>query len=315
VIEAQSVIQGRRIGPEEVEQVRRLLAEHPEWTRRRLSRELASRWEWRNGVGRLKDMAARTLLLKLEQRGWIELPARRQVPVNRMRQKRLPDSSLAAAQGPISDSLGRLLPLNISECSSADKIPDQRALFDALLHAHHYLSHRSSIGENLKYLVRDTHQRPLACVLFGAAAWQCASRDHYIGWENCLRAQHLHLLANNTRFLILPWVGVKSLASHILGRIARRLNNDWQAKYGHPIYLLETFVERDRFRGTAYRAANWVRVGQTKGRTRQDRPEGTWHQAAIKDVYLYPLHRRFRQHLQNQAAPLTPNDKHDCSNH
>jgi hypothetical protein len=306
VNEAQSVIQGRCIGPEEVQQVRRLLAEHPDWSRRRLSRELASRWEWRNGVGQLKDMAARTLLLKLEQRGWIELPARRQVPVNRMRHKRLPDLGLAAPQGPIGDPLGRLLPLNISECSGADKSPDQGALFDALLHAHHYLSHRSSVGENLQYLVRDPQGRPLACVLFGAAAWQCASRDDYIGWDSASRAQHLHLLANNTRFLILPWVGVKSLASHILGRIARRLSNDWQSKYGHPIYLLETFVEQHRFRGTAYRAANWVRVGQTQGRTRQDRPDGTWHQAAIKDVYLYPLHRRFRQYLQNQTAPLNP---------
>jgi hypothetical protein len=116
------------------------------------------------------------------------------------------------------------------------------------------------------------------------------------------RAQGLQLIANNTRFLLLPWVRVKSLASHVLGRIARRLSDDWQAKYGHPVYLLETFVQGDRFRGTAYQAANWVRVGQTKGRTRQDRPDGTWHQAAIKDVYLYPLHRRFRQYLQGQTT-------------
>lgn len=306
MIEAQSVIQGRHIGPEEMEQVRRLLAARPDWSRWRLSRELASRWEWRNGVGQLKDMAARTLLVKLEQRGWIELPARRQAPVNRMRHKRLPDLSLAAPQGPIRDPLERLRPLNISECSGPDKIPDQRALFEALLHAHHYLSYRSSVGENLQYLVRDAQGHPLACLLFGAAAWQCASRDDYIGWDSAVRAQHLHLIANNTRFLILPWVGVKSLASYILSRIARRLSSDWQTKYGHPIYLLETFVEPHRFRGTAYRAANWVRVGQTQGRTRQDRPEGTWHQAAIKDVYLYPLHRRFRQCLQNQTAPLTP---------
>jgi hypothetical protein len=299
VSEAQSIIQGRRIGPDEVQQVQQLLAEHPDWSRRRLSRELASCWGWRNGVGQLKDMAARTLLLKLEQRGWIELPARRQAPGNRMRHKRLPASGLAAPQGPIGDPLEWLLPLNISQCSGGDEIPAQRALFDALLHAHHYLSHRSSVGENLQYLVRDVHGRPLACVLFGAAAWQCASRDHYIGWDSSLRVQRLHLLANNTRFLVLPWVRVKSLASHILGRIAGCLSNDWQRKYGHPIYLLETFVERDRFRGTAYQAANWVRVGQTKGRTRQDRPDGTRHQATIKDVYLYPLRRRFRQYLQN----------------
>jgi hypothetical protein len=299
-----SIIQGRRIGASELDQVRNLLANHPDWSRRRLSQELATLWNWRNGAGQLKDMAARTLMLKLEQRGWIGLPLRRVIPGNRMRHKRLPEPSLAAPQAPISEPLNQLLPLVLSECSHADKASGQRALFDALLHQHHYLSHRSSVGENLQYLVRDAQGRPLACLLFGAAAWQCASRDRYIGWESLARAQGLQLIANNTRFLLLPWVRVKSLASHVLGRIARRLSDDWQAKYGHPVYLLETFVQCDRFQGTAYQAANWVRVGQTKGRTRQDRPDGTWHQAAIKDVYLYPLHRRFRQYLQGQTAPI-----------
>jgi hypothetical protein len=306
VSEAQSIIQGRRIGPDEVQQVRQLLAEHPDWSRWQLSRELATAWGWRNGVGQLKDMAARALLLKLEQRGWIELPPRRTAPVNRMRHKQLPEPGLATPQEPVSEPLRQLLPLVIRECSGRNKISGQRALFDALLHQHHYLSHRSSVGENLQYLVGDAQGRPLACLLFGAAAWQCAPRDRYIGWDSSARAQLLHLIANNTRFLILPWVRVKSLASHILARIAGGLSHDWRAKYGHPIYLLETFVERDRFRGTAYRAANWVRAGQTQGRTRQDRPDGTWHQAAIKDVYLYPLHRCFRQHLQGQTAPCTP---------
>ena len=296
------LLQGRQIGAAELEQIRQFLAEHPHWSRWRLSRELATLWDWRNGVGQLKDMAARTLLLKLEQRGWINLPARRRTPSNRMRHKRLPELDLAAPQASVTEALRALLPLVINECSRAEGAPGQRALFDALLHHHHYLSHRSSVGENLQYLVRDAQARPLACVLFGAAAWQCAARDRYLGWDSAVRAQNLHLIANNTRFLILPWVQVAHLASHVLGRIAQRLSGDWQAKYGHPIYLLETFVQRDRFRGTAYRAANWVRVGQTKGRTRQDRADGTWHQSAIKHVYLYPLHRRFRQHLQGQAA-------------
>jgi hypothetical protein len=296
------LLQGRQIGAAELEQIRQFLAEHPHWSRWRLSRELATLWDWRNGVGQLKDMAARTLLLKLEQRGWITLPARRRTPSNRMRHKRLPELDLAAPQASVTEALRALLPLVINECSRAKGAPGQRARFDALLHHHHYLSHRSSVGENLQYLVRDAQARPLACVLFGAAAWQCAARDRYLGWDRAVRAQNLHLIANNTRFLILPWVQVAHLASHVLGRIAQRLSGDWQAKYGHPIYLLETFVQRDRFRGTAYRAANWVRVGQTKGRTRQDRADGTWHQSAIKDVYLYPLHRRFRQHLQDQAA-------------
>jgi hypothetical protein len=302
-----SIIQGRQIGVAELAQVRHLLTSHPDWSRWRLSRELAALWNWRNGAGQLKDMAARTLLLKLEQRGWLELPPRRTTPSNRMRQKRLPQPGLAVAQAPVTGPLKELLPLHISECSHADKASGQRALFDALLHQHHYLSHRSSVGENLQYLIRDAQARPLACVLFGAAAWQCAARDRYIGWESCVRAQHLHLIANNTRFLILPWVGVAHLAGHVLGRITQRLSADWQAKYGHPLYLLETFVQADRFTGTAYQAANWVRVGQTKGRTRQDRPDGTCHQAAIKDVYLYPLHRHFRQHLGGPAHSIQSN--------
>jgi len=294
-------LQGRQIGAAELEQIRQLLAEYPHWSRWRLSRELALLWNWRTGAGQLKDMAARALLLKLAQRGWIDLPARRRTPSNRMRHKRLPELDLAAPRAPVTEALKALLPLVISECSRADAADGQRALFDALLHHHHYLSHRSSVGENLQYLVRDARARPLACVLFGAAAWQCAARDRYIGWDSLVRAQNLQLIANNTRFLILPWVRVAHLASHVLGRIAQRLGRDWQAKYGHPIDLLETFVQCDRFAGTAYRAANWVRVGQTKGRTRQDRTDGTWHQSAIKDVYLYPLHRRFRRHLQGHT--------------
>ena len=298
------IIQGRPIGAVEIEQVRQLLADHPDWSRWRLSQELAALWNWRNGAGQVKDMAARTLLLKLEQRGWIDLPPRRRTPPNRMRHKRVAPLDMAAPQAPVTGPLKRSLPLILNECSrAAPARVGQRALFDALLYRHHYLSHRSSVGENLQYLVCDAAARPLACVLFGAPAWQCADRDRYIGWGRATRAQNLYLVANNTRFLILPWVQVAHLASHVLGRIAQRLSADWQSKYGHPVYLLETFVECDRFAGTAYRAANWVRVGQTKGRTRQDRPDGTWHQVAIKEFYLYPLHRRFRQYLQGQAAP------------
>ena len=173
----------------------------------------------------------------------------------------------------------------------------QRDLFEVLLHQHHYLSHRGPVGENLQYLVCDCHARPVACVLFGAAAWQCANRDRFVGWDAPTRSQRLHLLTNNTRFLIPPWVRVRHLASYVLSWIARGLSRHWQNKYGHPIYLLETFVERDRFVGTSYQAANWVRVGQTQGRSRQDRADGTWHRVPIKDVYLCPLHPDFRELL------------------
>jgi hypothetical protein len=300
-----SVIQGRHIAVADLEQVRQLLAAHPDWSRRRLSQHLATLWNWRNPVGRLKDMAARTLLLKLEQRGCIALPPRRQVPSNRMRHKRMPTSQGLVPESPLLADLGTLLPLEISEVSTPAGTR-QRALFENLLHRHHYLSYRSPVGENLQYLVSDHQGRPLACVLFGAAAWQCADRDKYIGWNAATRGQGLHLIANNSRFLIAPWVRVPSLASHLLSRIARRLSRDWQRKYGHPIYLLETFVQRDRFAGRCYRAANWRRVGQTKGRSRQNRPDGRPYRLPIKDVYLYPLHPRFEQRLQGDSLNPSP---------
>jgi hypothetical protein len=289
------ILQGRRIGAAELEQVRQLLAAHPDWSRRQLSCRLATLWDWRNPAGQLKDMAARTLLLKLEQHGWISLPPRRRVPCNRMRQEQVPLTERPASASPITEPLNALLPLSLTEVSRPGTT--QRGLFEALLHQHHYLSHRGTVGENLQYLVCDCHDRPLACVLFGAAAWHCADRDRYVGWDAPTRTQRLHLLTNNTRFLIPAWVRVRHLASYVLSRIAQGLSRHWQNKYGHPIYLLETFVERDRFVGTSYQAANWVCVGQTKGRSRQDRADGTWHQVPIKDVYLCPLHPDFRELL------------------
>lgn len=285
----------------ELEQIRGLLAADLNWSRRRISQELARLWEWRNGVGQLKDMAARTLLLKLEQRGWIVLPARRQRPVNRMRHKRIPEIPFSGLPPSITEPFGTLGPLRITEVSLSASA-SQKALLESLLHQHHYLGYRSTVGENLQYLICDHQGRPLSCLVFGAAAWQCADRDRYLGWDNFQRAQNLHLLANNSRFLILPGIRVPQLASSILSQVSRCLSRDWQNKYGHPIYLLESFVEPERFTGACYRAANWVRVGQTKGRTRQDRPDGTWHQVPRKDIYLFALHRCFRQRLQGQCV-------------
>jgi hypothetical protein len=309
-----SVIQGRHIAATDLDQVRHLLAAHPDWSRRRLSQYLATLWNWRNPIGQLKDMAARTLLLKLEQRGWIVLPPRRQVPSNRMRHKRMPTPQVLVPESPLSADLETLLPLEISEVSTPAGTR-QRALFESLLHRHHYLSYRSPVGENLQYLVSDRQGRPLACVLFGAAAWQCADRDEAIGWDAATRSQSLHLIANNSRFLIAPWVRVPSLASYLLSRIARRLSRDWQRKYGHPIYLLETFVQRDRFAGSCYRAANWRRVGQTKGRSRQNRPDGRPYRRPIKDVYLYLLHPRFAQRLQGHCAQPQSINSHQSIKH
>jgi hypothetical protein len=141
----------------------------------------------------------------------------------------------------------------------------------------------------------DNNRTPLACLLFGSAAWKTRPRDSFIDWTSATRKRNLHFITNNMRFLILPWVKVPHLASHILGRIAKRISSDWVEKYGHPIYLLETFVERDRFRGTSYRAANWMCVGHTRGRTRNDRDNSI--RVPVKDIYLYPLCRDFRRYL------------------
>jgi hypothetical protein len=296
------VVQGRYLGVSELEQVRQLLTAHPDWSRFRLSRQLATLWDWRNPVGQLKDMAARTLLLKLEQRGWIRLPPRRCPPVPRMVSKKLAPAEPRLTTPPtVRAPLSALRPLTITEVSTPPGVA-QRRLFEQLLQQYHYLSHRSWVGENLQFLVQDRQGRPVACVLFGAPAWQCADRDRYIGWDASSRARHLPLVTNNTRFLIPPWAPVRELASHALSQIAHRLSSDWQAKYGHPIYLLETFVQRDCFLGTAYQAANWVRVGQTKGRSRQDQANGAHQRVPIKDIYLLPLHRQFRQRLGAPAS-------------
>jgi hypothetical protein len=285
-------IQGRRLSPAELYGLRQWVGENPHWSRWRLSRELATRWDWRNGAGVLKDMAARTLLVKLARRGLIQLPERRQVPTNRMRCGAPLAVELPEPIEPITGPLAELAPLNLQEVSGQCT---SRAWVKEALARFHYLGFGGAVGENLHYVVRDGQHRPLACLVFGAAAWKCQDRDRFIGWTARQRQKNLALVANNTRFLILPWVKVPDLGSWILGQVAGRIGRDWQAKYGHPVVVLETFVEQQRFRGTVYRAANWQPVGVTAGRSRQDRH--TRLQVPRKDIYLYPLRRSFREAL------------------
>jgi hypothetical protein len=286
------VVQGRPLGEADLELLRQWMGQNPGWSRRRLSQELAAHWDWRNGAGQLKDMAARTLLLKLHQRGFIVLPPRRQVPTNRMRCGAPPAMGSPELSEPIACALAQLEPLSLQEVSGE---PTPRAWVKAALARFHYLGFGGAVGENLQYVVHDGQRRPLACLVFGAAAWKCQDRDRFIGWTAEQRQKHLALVANNTRFLILPWVKVLDLGSWILGRVANRIGRDWQAKYGHPVVVLETFVEQQRFRGTVYRAANWESVGVTVGRSRQDRH--TCLQVPRKEIYLYPLRRSFREAL------------------
>jgi hypothetical protein len=284
------VVQGRELHAEDTELFRSLLAEHGDWCRTRVSEELCRRWDWRNGKGRFKDMAARTLLLKLERAELIQLPKRRGSSSNGFRNRTPP--FVAHATDSIRCALRDLRPLAVSivEPESADL-----RLFNCLLSRYHYLGHRNTVGENIRYLARDCTGRPVGCALFGSAAWKCAARDAWIGWDRARREANLGFLTNNTRFLVLPWVTVPHLASHLLATLARRVRDDWQAKYGHPVHALETFVDRDRFKGTCYRAANWLRLGSTQGRTRNDRNHCL--RATVKDVYLYPLSPDFRREL------------------
>ena len=285
-----SVIQGRQVSAPDLEQIRTLTAENPSWARTRLSRQLCELWEWRNEAGQLKDMACRTLLLKLEARGFIRLPPRQAVSSNGWRNRCLAEipHEASALQAP----LAALRPLHLEPVGAGSA---QAKLFGFLLQRYHYLGHRNCVGENLKYLVSERGGRPLACVLFGSAAWKCQARDAFIGWRADQRQRQLRLLTNNTRLLVLPWVRVPDLASHLLRRIARRLSQDWQAKYGHPIHLLESFVQADRFLGRCYRAAGWTAVGATTGRGRN--APSSVPQGPVKEIYVQTLSPDFRQRL------------------
>ncbi len=285
------VIQGRKIIPADIHLINQLLINHPSWNRTRLSRELCKKWEWLRPNGQqLKDMACRTLLLKLERAGYIKLPPRQVQPVNKFRKR--PATLVPHSIESICCTLKTLVPLKIVHVIPKS---DDHPLFNCLLSHYHYLGYRTTVGENMKYLVRDCNNRPLACLLFGSAAWKAAPRDRFIGWDGQGREANLSHLTNNMRFLILPWVKVQHLASHILSQVSRRICSDWIKKYNHPVHLLETFVDRTRFQGTCYKAANWILMGQTQGRTRNDRY--CTIKVPLKDIYVYPLIKNFRKRL------------------
>jgi hypothetical protein len=288
------VCQNRVVEPADIPWLQSWIVDHPSWSRYRLARELCKLWDWSTPTGQLKDFAARSFLLKLMARGLITLP-----PVRTEKQRVRGYASQISApvvelkqQSAIASSLAELTPLSIIIPESGS--PEEH-LCHQYLATHHYLGFQRTVGENLKYVVRDRHGRNLACMLFGAAAWKTKPRDQFIGWTDDVRTRRLSGVANNTRFLILPWVRVPLMASNLLAIIMKRISSDWQHKYGHPLHLIETFVERERFRGTCYQAANWKLVGQTTGRSRQDRYFTM--SVPVKDIYLYPLTPRFRERL------------------
>ena len=279
----------RVISEGDVAFIRALIAEHPQASRRQLSQQLCTAWNWVQANGALRDMVCRGLMLKLHRAGLIELPPVRHRPPNPLAE-RSPPLRVGVDSQPLQVSLAELRPLELRQVR---RTPDE-ALFNSLLEQYHYLGYTQPVGEQLKYLVL-AHGRPVACLAWSSAPRHLGSRDRFIGWSVAARRQNIRLLAYNTRFLILPWVAVAHLASHLLGRLARVLSGDWERLYGHPIYFVETFVDRARFRGTCYRAANWICLGQTTGRGK-DAPTWTPNRP-VKEVLGYALTPDFRQRL------------------
>ena len=286
----------RVITDEDLVFIRWLIAEHPQSSRRRLSEQLCQAWNWVQANGALRSMVCGGLMLMLHRQGLIELPAVRQVSRNPLVERNAPEA-ISLDETALQSSLADLGPLEIRQVR---RTPDE-ALFNALVQHHHYLGYTQPVGEHLKCVV-FAGQRPIACMAWSSAPRYLGSRDRFIGWASAARLANIRLLAYNTRFLILPWVRVPHLASHVLGRVARRLSADWQALYGHPIYFLETFIDPQRFAGTCYRAANWTVTRQTTGRG-MDAPTRAVNRS-IKQVLGYALVKDFRKRLSQLNAPL-----------
>ena len=269
--------------------IRKLITEHPDSSRRDLSKKLCQAWNWVQANGVLRDMVCRGLMLQLHREGFIELPPVRQIARNPLAQRRPPDR-VRVDEEPLHMSLAQIGPLELRQVRRTLDEP----LFNSLMEQHHYLGYTQPVGEHLKYMV-FANGRPLACLAWSSAPRHLGPRDRFIGWTAKARLKNIGLLAYNTRFLILPWVVVPHLASHLLGRMARELSADWLRLYGHPIYYLETFVDPQRFRGTGYRAANWIRLGATTGRGKA----APSHQPTrpVKEILGYPLVKDFRQRL------------------
>ncbi len=287
---AQNVLlkyRGRELRETDAAFIRDLIARHPSASRRRLSALLCEAWDWKQPNGTLSDMLARGLMLALHRAGHIELPPLRCLPPNNV-VRRGPPAEVAVDTSAIEVALSELQPLEFV----AVRRTSYEALFNSVMHRYHYLGYTRPVGEHLKYWVLDRARRPVGALAFSSAPRHLGARDRFIGWSALARRQNIRMIAYNTRFLILPWVRVPHLASHVLSRITRRLSADWQQAYDHPIHFTETFIDTSRFKGTCYRAANWIYLGPTTGLGKDNhtgKPNRT-----IKDVLGYPLIKDFR---------------------
>ena len=285
---------GQEIDSQQLAFLKEFIRTHSASSRWKLSRQICEALGWKQANGALRDVVCRGLLLMLERAGQIQLPpVRRHIRGQRRTGRPRPEAVLIDTT-PMAGPLSALGPIEIQQVRRTADEP----LFNSLMESHHYLKYEQPVGEHLKYLVW-AQGRPLACLAWSSAPRHLGSRDRFIGWSGQARRRNIRFIAYNSRFLILPWVVVPHLASHILSRIARQLSQDWEGLYQHPIYFLETFVDPERFRGTCYRAANWVVLGRTTGRGKDDhtnRPN-----RSLKEVLGYPLTPRFRELLQGGA--------------
>jgi len=281
------------IDDEKLSQIKTMIEDNPGINRSQLSRKLCELWDWRFPSGDLKDMSCRDLLRNLDHQGKIALPESQKKPrMSGNKPRTIPN--LVHDTTPIVGHLKDILPLTI-------EIVDKKGTpeFISMLAQYHYLGFDRTVGRNMKYMVRDKDGRPVALLLFGSAAWKCMGRDTHIGWNPDQRQRNLQLITNNTRFLIPQWVRVPHLASYTLSRISKRISGDWQAKYGHPILCLETFVD-EQYEGTVYKAANWDFVGKTTGRGR----DFSHKPLTIKSMYLYPLVKNYCKLLSSETSLL-----------
>jgi len=284
---------GREVRDGDVEFIRALIASHPRLSRRVLSRKLCEAWRWVQANGRVRDMVCRGLMLALHRGGHIELPAVRKVMPNPLATRSRP-ALVEVDRTPLCARLGELGRLEFRQVRRSG----EERLCNALIEQHHYLGYTQPVGEHLKYVVYAS-ERPVACFTWSSAPRHLGPRDRYIGWSAAARRRNIGLVAYNPRFLILPWVAVRNLASHLLARMVRRLSEDWQRVYGHPLYFVETFVDPERFSGACYRAANWIELGLTTGRGKDDQTHRP--NRSIKQVLGYALRSDFRQRLCAEA--------------
>lgn len=280
---------GKVITAEDILYIRELIAADPTASRRTLSKRLCEAWQWRQSNGALRDMVCRGLLLMLERAGQITLPLVSYVRHNPLAKRARP-APVLIDKTPIEERLQQMQPIELQQVRRTA----EESLFNSLIEEHHYLGYEQPVGEHLKYLVW-AQGRPIACVAWSSAPRHLGSRDRYIGWNPEARRRNIRFIAYNTRFLILPWVCVPHLASHILGRMTSVLSGDWERMYGHPVYFAETFIDPGRFRGTCYRAANWKFLGVTTGRGKDDHTYKP--NRPIKEILGLPLTRRFRELL------------------